>query len=102
MCLSAFHAARANTHLNNPEKPGNQFRQGIMLSSVKVLRKPEEMGSEGSDPLSALQWGLVPNSGMEDLRDCIPSCLRFVELVPFLGSSMVQGVGKRAGTKSSL
>lgn len=36
---------------------------------------------------------------MKDLRDQIQSCLKFVELVRFLGSSMVQGVGQRAGTE---
>lgn len=67
---------------------------------MKVLeKKSEEMGSGGSDPFSTATGGLGPNSSMKDLRDHIQSCLKFVELVQLLGSSMVQGVGERAGTE---
>lgn len=38
---------------------------------------------------------------MKDLRGHIESGLKFVELVQFLESSVVQGVGQRAEMKSS-
>lgn len=56
------------------------------------------MGLEDQTP-SVPQQGLGPNSSIKDLRDHIQSCLKFVELVQFLGSSMVQGVEQRAGAQ---
>lgn len=55
------------------------------------------MGLEDQTP-SVPQQGLAPNSSIKDLRDHIQSCLKFVELVQFLGSSMVQ-VEQREGAQ---
>lgn len=72
MCLSALHAARTNKYPNNPEKPGNQFRQGITLISVKVLeKKSEEMGSGDQTP-SALQQTKQRHEGPQRAHSKLP------------------------------
>lgn len=84
MCLSSLHAARTNEYCNNTEKPGNQFRQGTTLSSVRVFKKDSKEMGVGDQTLSAPQQGLGLNSDKKDLRDHIQSCLKFVELAQFL------------------